>query len=72
MKVYVVKEDFLDQDYGYEGKILEYFSTIEKAEAYLEKLFLDYCEEHPEYPEEEREIYYETDFRHYIEETDVK
>jgi len=72
MKIYVVKEDFLDQDYGYTGKILEYFSTTEKAEQYLKKLFKDYCEEHTEYSKEEQKIYYGTDFRHYVEEIEVK
>ena len=72
MKIYVVKEDFFDQDHGYEGKILEYLSIIEKAEQYLKKLFQDYCEEHTEYSKEEQKNYYETDFKHYIEEIEVK
>ena len=72
MKIYVVKEDFLDQDCGYEGKILVYFTTIEKAEQHLKKLFQDYCEEHTDYSKEDLKIYYETDYRHYIEEIEVK
>jgi len=51
---------------------LEYLSIIEKAEQYLKKLFQDYCEEHTEYSKEEQKNYYETDFKHYIEEIEVK
>ena len=72
MKIYVVKEDSLDTDYGYEARILAYFSTERKASRYRKELFKKYCREHPEYLEDDLEIYYETDYRHYVEEIEVK
>lgn len=75
MKIYVVKEDCLDEDYGYENRILDYFSTKRKARKYLKTLFEKYLKDRPEFAGEELEIlkiYYESDYRHYIEEIEVK
>lgn len=72
MKIYVVKEDSLDDVYGYENRILNYFSTKKKARKYLKELFKKYCRDHPEYSKEDLRMYYKSDFRHYIKVIKVK
>lgn len=68
-KVYCVFQRFREDNEDIE--LLEVFDSEEKANKFIEELFLNYNSEHPENTKEENKDFWESDFNTFIEKFEV-